>query len=250
MNKLLNRNALKLLFGNGKRPTESSFGSLIDSMVNTVDDGITKNATEGLALAPEDKSSSRVISFYESFQQEYADWTFDLGSNSNSGFTIGKPAATGSDEETTVRMFFDNEGKTGIATNQPLTDFHVKGISGSDSRIGTFILNSVAANGQWQDVITDLTGCHAYEIVAQVGKAHAGKYALVKATAISTFGKSKVSETQAHYGLCWNKIAIRFVGNQHGYKLQIKTRTNYGDGQMIKFHITKIWDDTIANLIP
>lgn len=64
------------------------------------------------------------------------------------------------------------------------------------------------------------------------------------AHALSTFGKShhKIRKTQAHYGWFWNKIDIRFTGSTYNYKLQLRTRSNYGPGHMINYHITKLWD--------
>lgn len=246
MNKMLNRDSLKRLFSNGNRPNEDNFGSLIDSMVNTVDDGITKNAQDGLALAPEGTESTSVLSFFENFQQNTPDWLIDLGTSDNPGLSISQPQT---EDGSKLRLFFQKDGKTGIATATPLTDFQVKGILSSDSRMGTYLVGSVTANGQWHDILTNLNGCRAFEIVAQVGKEHAGKYAMLQAIAVSTFGKSRIRCTQAHYGFCWNKIAIRFSGNQNGYSLQMKTRSNYGDGNNIKFHICNLWDNSIANLI-
>ena len=49
--KPLNRDSLKSVFTNGSRPNENNFGSLIDSMVNKVDDGISKNLKDGLILS-------------------------------------------------------------------------------------------------------------------------------------------------------------------------------------------------------
>ncbi len=246
MNKSLNRLSLKQLFSNGSRPTQSSFESLIDSMLNTVDDGISKNAEDGLILSPEGKDSSRVVSLYENIQDAFADWTIELGDEENRGFTISEPTPEG---KSNPRIFFKKGGFTGIETLDPQTTFHVHGIAGADSRMGTFKNGLIAANGHWHTVVPDLDGCNAFEIVAQVGKVHTGKYAMAHAIAVSTFGKSKINLTQANYGFCWNRIAFRFHGKMHNYSLQMKTRSDYGKDQNIKFHITKMWDIEMESLL-
>jgi len=86
--------------------------------------------------------------------------------------------------------------------------------------------------------------------MAQVGKEKTGKYALLHAHALSTFGKSrnKIKTTQAHYGWWWNKLALRWTGTTYNYSLQLKTRSNYGADQEVKFYITKLWDNEIMGL--
>ena len=63
--KLDNRETLKNYFKNGARPSEENFGSLIDSMINKADDGISKNLTDGLLLAPEGEDSNRTPKLYQ-----------------------------------------------------------------------------------------------------------------------------------------------------------------------------------------
>ncbi|WP_303315340.1 hypothetical protein Q4Q34_15510 [Flavivirga abyssicola] len=245
--KLLNRQSLKTLFGAGARPKESNFSSLIDSMVNKIDDGISKDEENGLILSPEGKESNRVISFYENVEDELAQWSIELDQEENKGLSIVAPVTK--TEETTA-ISFQKSGSVGIGTKNPRTSLEVDGTLGADTRIGTHKIGTVRADGDWHDIITNLDGCVAFEVMAQVGKEKAGRYALLHAHALSTFGKShhKIRKTQAHYGWFWNKIAIRFTGTTYNYKLQLKTRSNYGQGQNINFHITKLWDSDMNKL--
>ncbi len=117
-----------------------------------------------------------------------------------------------------------------------------------------------------------LTGCNAFEITAYVqGDQGEGKYALLHAIAISTFGNSKpkISKTVAHFGKWWNNIAIRWESrpskteetgdkkkpsfikklwqiweprDPFKYNLQLKTKSNYGDGKKIYFKVSVLWD--------
>jgi len=245
--KLLNRQSLKSLFSAGARPKESNFSSLIDSMINKIDDGISKNVEDGLVLAPQGKESDKLISFYENVEDELPQWSIELNQEEDRGLTITSPV---SEKETTQVMHFQKTGEIGIGTKKPRTTVEIEGVLGMESKIGTYKLATVPADGEWHDIITGLDGCVAFEVVAQVGKEKTGKYALLHAQALSTFGKShhKIRKTQAHYGWFWNKIAIRFTGSTYNYKLQLKTRSDYGAGQKIKFHVSKMWDTAIMEL--
>lgn len=244
--KPLNRESLKAIFSDGNRPDANSFGSLIDSMVNKVEDGISKNDKDGLMLAPELSESERLISFYEKISDEQPAWSIELAQDGVEGLGIVENISL---QEKSTRLFLQKNGNIGIGTTAPKTKLHVNGTLGIESRIGTFKIGTVPADGSWHDIVSNLTECNAFEIMAQVGKKKAGKYALLHAQAISTYGKSrsKISCTQAHYGWWWNKIALRWVGSTYNYKLQIKTRTNYGAGLSIRFHITKLWDESMLN---
>jgi len=245
--KPLNRDSLKAFFQNGNRPTQENFESLINSMLNKVDDGISKNLKDGLILSPESSDSDNLISFYEKIQDDLPQWSIQLKNGEAQGLLFTQPT-TGSIPLDV--LFLDKGGNVGIQTNNPRTTLEVNGTLGVSTRIGTYKMGTAAANGTWQTILTDLNGCCAFEIMAQVGKEKTGKYALLHAHALSTFGKSKskIAATQAHYGWWWNKIALRWVGSTYKYSLQIKTRSNYGSDQTIKFYISKLWDNDVMSL--
>jgi hypothetical protein len=144
-----------------------------------------------------------------------------------------------------VRLFLQEGGNVGIGTIEPAYKLEVNGLAGLKGRVGTFASGTIAANGKWQNVIVDLNGCHAFEIVARVGQPGKGRYALLFATAASTFGRSKNSITamQAHYGWWWNKLKIRWTGSTFSYGLQLRSRRDYGKDVTIHYHITKLWGD-------
>ena len=246
--KPLNRDSLKSVFGNGTRPDASNFGSLIDSTVNIVDDGISKNMEDGLILSPEGNESNRLVSFYENILDNQPDWSIELVKEGAKGLDIVEPISS---NESQTRLFLKSGGNVGINTAQPKTTLEVNGILGAQSRIGTYKMSTAPADGKWHTIISNLDGCNAFELMAQVGKEKTGKYALLHAMALSTFGKSrsKIKTVQAHYGWWWNKISLRWHGSTFNYELQVKTRSNYGQGQFIKFHITKLWDNEIMSLI-
>lgn len=245
--KPINRESLKAIFSNGNRPNENSFGSLIDSMVNKVDDGISKSLKDGLILSPEGGESDRLVSFYEKIQDDIPQWSIEMTQEQPEGLGINEPITQ---EKAETRLFFKKGGNIGVNTVEPRTALEVNGILGVHSRVGTYQLSTIPADGKWHNILSGLNGCTAFEIMAQVGKEKKGKYALLHAQALSTFGKSrsKIATTQAHYGWWWNKIALRWRGSTYDYSLQMRTRSNYGKGQEIKYYITKLWDNQIMQL--
>lgn len=245
--KPLSRGSLKSLFSNGSRPNQTNFESLIDSMINKVDDGISKNLKDGLILSPESEDANRVVSFYEKVQDEVPKWGMDLSEDAPKGLGIVEPISA---TEQKTRLFFEKGGNIGIDTTTPKTSFEVNGVLGSKSRVGTYRLDTIPADGNWHDILINLNGCTAFEIVAQVGKEKTGKYAMLYGHALSTFGKSRstINTTQAHYGWWWNKLALRWSGSTFDYKLQLRTRSSYGADQEIKYYVTKLWDNEIMSL--
>lgn len=114
------------------------------------------------------------------------------------------------------------------------------------------------ADGRWHMIIGGLDNCHAYEIVARCGKVNkgekTGKYALLHAIAVASFGMGKIRKTTGFFnkswwfGSFWNKINLKWMGTTHNYSLWIKTNSYYdkdenGKVQQIFYRITKLWDD-------
>ena len=66
---LQNRNTLKSFFRKGQLPQETHFKDLVDSMVNKVDDGMTKTIDDGLMLSPIG-TSTKLISFFKSISHK------------------------------------------------------------------------------------------------------------------------------------------------------------------------------------
>ena len=267
--KLENRDTLKGYFRNGSRPNEENFESLIDSTINKLEDGISKDLDNGLLLAPGRENSDRTISFVNRIGSEHPDWSISLIKADSSGLAVVRP--TGEDEDDDIRMFFDENGNVGINTSQPKTKLDVQGVMGIQSRMGTYRAGTVPADGDWKNVTDDLYGCNAFEVIAQVGgEKGEGKYALLHATALATHGQrvNRIRRTtQAFFGWWWwNKLTIRWkrfelnkeeqekneklgVNYNYKYRLQLKTRSNYGKDVQIKYHITKLWDNEIMSVI-
>jgi hypothetical protein len=238
-----NRKTLKNFFRKGSLPTESNFSDLIDSSLNIVDDGFLKNMDDGFVIAPGAKSE-RLLTFFNDVEYKNASWSFNMDTTQpEAPFCI-------KNKENKDVLHLDQSGKAGINTNKPISALEVNGDIAAKGRIGTYAIGEAYADGQWYDILQGLSGCHAFEIVARVGKKDTGKYALLHAIAISTYGRSRsrIRTTQAHFGWFWNKIKLRWRGDTFNYGLQIKTRSDYGAGVKIKFHISRLWDDDMDTL--
>lgn len=249
-------------FADGKLPTQEAFADLIDSMVNIIDEGFDKSARDGMKIAQLD-NSSKLISFYDAItvkmplwtiafsmsgyggEQNYKNLNFFYGNNKTNGLTLasvpGKETEEEKAEERTIRV--------GVNKNNPEHEMDVNGVIASDGRIGKKGEKEVRADGKWHPVITGLDGCQAFEIMAGVGKAHSGKYALLHAFALNTFNsrKGNITYHQAHYSSRCDQIDLRWVGEAHNYSLEMRTRCSFeqkaAEEIYIRYYITQLWFD-------
>lgn len=254
---LLNRDSLKGLFQKGKFPSENHFAHLIDSSVNKIEDGIGKTPERGLQLAPQGKFD-QVVSVYERMDIPLPAWQIKLlRQHDAKGLSFEKLERNEDNEPVSEsRFFLANDGKIGIHTTQPWAPFHANTTLGMNARIGTHKYGQVKGDGKWQTVLDNLSGVQAFEIVARIdGPSKRGKYAITHAVALRTFGgrqsRKRIPQTRAYYGWFWNRVELKWDGDDiNNYQLKVRTRHNYGsnddgDISMIKFHVTKLWDDTI-----
>lgn len=233
---LQNRNSLKTFFKKGQLPSEANFFDLIDSMINKVDDGMSKTMDDGLMLSPIG-GSQKLISFYKSIEEKSPAWSLDINQgdgNLNFNNHVGDSVLT-----------LTNSGKVGINNNNPSTELDVKGSVTMSGRLGNAYQGKVLADGKWHQILTDLNGCHAFEVVAGIGKKKTGRYALIHAHALSAFGKSKnkINITQAYYGVRSNRIELRWTGTTYSYNLEMRTRNTYDGEFYIQYFISKLWFD-------
>ena len=108
---IINRQTLKNYFKKGGFATEKHFVDLIDSSLNSVDDGITKTPEFGVKLSPL-KSSSKLLSFFKKITQDQPDFSLNLNSNNSEGLSIDN-----SEDATILKL--KKEGNVGIKTNNP-----------------------------------------------------------------------------------------------------------------------------------
>lgn len=242
---LRNRETLINYFKKGELPKEGHFEDLIESVVNIIDDGISVSIKEGLKITPLGELGN-LISFYKEIEDENPQWSLILDKKNNvlsvNDFNNGKIVS------------FTGDGNVGIGTEEPEYKLDVSGIVSMEGRIGNYnggnnksdASTKVPADGNWHPILSGLDGAQAFEIMAGVGKRKTGKYALMHAIALSTFGgrsSSRIRKTQAHYRWFWHKILLRWRGSTYDYRLEMRTMIDYGENQFISYNITQLWFD-------
>jgi hypothetical protein len=131
-------------------------------------------------------------------------------------------------------------------------DVDVAGVLRMQGRMGTD--DTVAADGRWHDITPNLVGCHGFEVMAGAGREGSGQYALMHAIALNTFNpnrpwwnvfnrRNRVRYTHAYYQSFRNKLGLRWDGGKDGYRLQLRSRCNYGGGAQIRYYLTRLWFD-------
>jgi len=287
---ITDRNQLISFFTKGNLPNETAFRKLILSTFNKADDRLDIDNVDGLLLYPSDKD--KLMSFFEDKDDEEAAWALMISKKPDFGISINKIVQSrlkdNSSEETIAppAIFIKKEdGKIGIGTNLPDQQLDVRGKIAASGRVGNYREKTLKADGEWHNVFEpkELNGCHAFEIMAYAEDTRGdGKYALLHAIAISTFGNSrpKISKTCAYYGKWWNKIDIRWesrpkrlierpsdkkrktfdiarwwnniIGlleqkNKHNYNLQLRTKSNFGENSKLSFKVSILWGPDFIN---
>ena len=247
----LDRAEIKKKFEKGKMPSSIDFGSLIDSMVNILEEGFDKTVNDGLKLT-QLLDSGRLLSFYKNIAVGSPLWFLDLGMDS-AKLHFGTPSAPRvlslCVNETLNDAAESNQIAVGVNNENPKSTLDVGGTIASTGRIGREGGLEAKANGAWQDITEPLTGCEAFEIIAGVGGQDAdGKYALTHAIALNAFnGAGSIQYQQAHFGSKCNRIELQWTSvpekSQFHYKLQIRVQCSYGEKIWIKYFLTRLWFD-------
>jgi len=249
-----NRSTLKRYFREGSLPSEDQFGDLIDSSLNTIDEGFDKTPENGFEISLVG-DHDRLISFFRTSAAKDVVWSINYDKEQDR-LLITKPDA---ETQTPPAMTFAGDGKVGVNKNDPAYALDVEGVIASHGRIGTYPTrqNTVPADGAWYNITGKLKGCHALEVMAGVGREKTGRYALMNAIAINAFNpkgkifnflnlKKRIRYHQSYYLSRGNRIKLRWSGESGAYYLQMRTNCDYGGGVQIRYYLTRLWfDDTM-----
>jgi hypothetical protein len=247
-NKIFDRISLKEFFKNGTIPNEKHFSFLIDSVINKQDDGLNKDSENGLILSTTG-ISNKMLTFFKKVDD--LDPFFFIEVDETGSYSLKlKPNLNLPDEELDDKAFyFDEDGSFGIGKRREEgIKLNVGGFASSEGRTGSYRKGTVPADGKWHPILADLNNCHAFEIIARTGKKTTGRFSILHATALSTFGRShsKIRKTTAYYGSWLNKLNIRWKSiGTYNYQLQLRSNRNYGDNTDIYFRITNLWEDSL-----
>lgn len=247
------RHTLKKYFQTGRLPSSDQFADLIDSMLNVIEEGFHKTAEDGFKISQLD-NTGKLVSFYENIDVKSPAWTLQLDMNSGSLIFSNQRNPNVLSLATEQRMdAADAETaenvRVGINKKNASFELDVAGTVASSGRIGAEG-EKIAADGNWHDITKELDGCHAYEVMAGVGKKGSGKYALLHAFVLNTFGgKGKIKYHQAHYGSRCNRIKLRWQKKKsRRYALQLKTKCCYGEGIFVRVYLSRLWFDPFMKM--
>lgn len=267
-----NRVTLRSYFGAGEMPTSEHFGELIDSMLNMSDEGFSKSADNGLEISTP-VGYDALVSFYRDQSAKAVRWSMSYGgANDQLQFhadavsaSRGKPPVLGLQWVPPVpgaasAAARKAQARVGINTADPRHTLEVAGVVAAEGRVGTYppaAAETLLADGQWHDLTRDLEGCQCLEVVAGVGQQGSGRYALVHAIAMNAYNptagwldflsrRTRIRSQHAWYGRRCDRLQLRWVGS-HGrnarYRLQIRTKCDYGPNVRIQAHLTRLWFD-------
>lgn len=281
---ITDRKQLKSFFRKGNLPDESAFEKLIDSTFNIAEDKLDINE-DGIMIYPSDNGKEKLFSFFEDKDDAEAMWALFISKKKEGGIflkKIGEPNSQDNpqeDIEEPAVYIQKNDGNIGLGTSSPNQKLDIKGFVAAEGRVGNYREGELDADATWQNIFNEkpLTGSQAFEIMAYAeGAPGDGKYSLMHAIAISTFGNSrpKITKTSACFGKRWNKIDIRWVSKPSNissqpekekkkiinfskwwktfweqkdpfkYNLQLKTKSNYGEGKKIRYKISVLWNES------
>ncbi|MDR3061990.1 MAG: hypothetical protein LBU57_07750 [Dysgonamonadaceae bacterium] len=235
-----NRETLKNYFRQGERPTQQAFEELIDSTLNILEDGISGSPPIGIGLAPLTEEGV-VISVFRSAGDQKTMWEIAI-EKKNGDLQIRHCDDENSQPVLTIKHREDVQHKA--------QDILINGTLNSPGRKGNYKTGKVPADGKWHDMLGEASrleeGCWAFEVVAGCGERNKGKYALLVATALHCFGnRPRIRKVRSNFGLFGNKICLRWrkVKDKFACRLQIKTSFRYGEGTMIEYQISRLWDN-------
>jgi hypothetical protein len=222
---LLNRQSLINYFKKGSAPSEKHFADLIESTINIVEDGISRDGENGFRITPVGRSK-RLISFYKNFKQLKPEWSINLEKEGLSGLTIQQ-------EENTPALVFKSGGNIGVGIENPKSKLDVDGYVTAKGRIGSYLSGQVAGDGKWHNLVENLKEPCAYELMLRIdGAKGSGRYALAHVIALNTFGgrasTGNIKKTRAYYGSFFNRLRFRWSGSLYNYSLQVKTARHFG----------------------
>ncbi len=230
------RSELKNYFVKGRIPKEEDFQDLIDSSLNILDDDVQVTDEDGFILNP--KENNALISFRQKSEEENAFWRIELESDENQEQYLKFKF---SQNQQTI-LSLSQDGKVGVGIDKPLHTLDVNGAIGSLGRINYYRFGQVPADGQWHNIVENISNYSAFEITAACGEK--GAHAITHAIAVGTYGKSKggINQTQNFFGRSRNRIELRWSGDYFNYALQIRSIRPYAKETNIKYNVGLLWE--------
>ena len=245
---LKDRKTLKQYFESGKKPSQQAFDDLIDSALNTLDDGFIGSPSIGIGLTPKNDEGV-VISTFKSGTGEqderFPNWQVAL-SRESGDLEFRRCEEGNTTPAMTIRYDLPKSGNEGKTEHEIL----INGTVCYSGRKGAYITGEVPADGQWHDMLGETSslqdGCWAFEVAAGCGDRNSGRHALLFAIATHCFGsRPRIKKVRSNYGSWGYRLCLRWVKTEGKFtcQLQIKSFFRYNEGAKIKYQIAKLWDN-------
>jgi hypothetical protein len=255
-----NRDTLRSFFGAGMLPTQDHFGDLVDSMLNMSDEGFRKSAENGLEVSAP-PGYDALLSFYRDQDAHAALWSVAFGGQHDQ--LAFKPGGATALREAPPLLALDARGRVGIGTGEPRHALEVAGTVVCEGRMGSYPPPSpepALADGEWHDLTGALGGCQAFEVMAGAGQPGGGRFALLHAVALNTFHppaswrdlfsrRRRIRAQGMWFGRRCDQLELRWHGNggrYASYRLQVRSKCDYGPGVPIRAMLTRLWGDEEA----
>ncbi|WP_028311247.1 hypothetical protein [Derxia gummosa] len=253
------RDTLKRFFGANTRPNAGHFSTLIDSMLNMEDEGFSKHPKRGLEVRAAPGENTLFSLYRPGDVREQPRWQI----GHLNGESLGIQACHEREASSVLTLSGDAESACRVAVGAGATGRAVLAVDGRvemDGRLGravTDLPEPPLADGRWHAVTGDLQGCQAFEVMAVAGNPGRKRYALMHALCINTFHprtglldwlwrRRGIRITDNWYGRRCGRLELRWTGS-HGtrgqYRLEVRSGCDYGDGTVIRVHLTKLWFD-------
>lgn len=243
-----NRATLKDYFRYGRRPSEQAFEDLIDSGLNTLDDGFFTHSPEiGIGLVSQGEHGA-LISTFVNPGDDHPVWEIAIDRNSKDLVIRNKDGHKGAKTSITLKHSDDPAG--GFRRGDVL----VSGNLHAQGRVGAFKRGKVPADGHWHDILdqetVDMEGCWMFEVTAGCAQRDKGRYAILHAVAMHCFGnRRKIRKSRSNFGIFGNRICIRWLREKGTFKcrLQLKTMFRYDGNREINYQVANLWDNPTMN---
>lgn len=254
-----NRDTLRKFFGEGQLPTADHFAALIDSNLNMVDEGFRKSPANGLEVsAPQGHDA--LFSFYRERSGDKPLWSMSF--NGRTEQLAFRASAAHERQNLPPVLSLDSRMRVGVGVAEPTATLDVAGVIAAPGRRGSYPRPDslpLQPNGEWQDLTGDLRGCHAFEVMAGASSAQGRqpRFALLQATAMNTFNPAQrwyqrlqnrkpIRSQHAWFGRKCDQVELRWStsgSSERVYRLQIRTRCDYGAGAVMRATVTQLWFD-------
>lgn len=239
------------------RPGKDHFGDLVDSMLNMTDEGFRKTPENGVEISTP-IGHDGLMSFYRDQNPKQPLWSLSYAGKTDQ--LVMRRGAVSAHADKGALLTLDPHGHVGINQAAPQHALDVAGTACMSGRIGRRPHSEeapVPADGQWYDLTDSLSGCQAFEVMAGVGNVGTGHFAMLHAVALNTFNprpgllewlvpRKRIRSQHAFYSRRLDQLQLRWEGSSGkgaSYRLQIRSRSDYGARIHIQCYVTQLWFD-------